>query len=61
MLLQKPLEVKVVLTEKCNYHCDFCFNKSGLQSNSQLSEKSVKKIISKVADAGIEKIRFTGG
>ncbi|MDP2974422.1 MAG: radical SAM protein, partial [Candidatus Diapherotrites archaeon] len=29
--------------------------------NSQLSEKSVKKVISKVADAGIEKIRFTGG
>ena len=61
MLLQKPLEVKVVLTEKCNYRCDFCFNKSGKQSNSQLSEKSVKKVISKVADAGIEKIRFTGG
>ncbi len=75
MLLPKPLEVKIELTQKCNYACGFCFNKSpaknskvprgeqlkAARSSKQLSTAQLKKIISKVASEGIEKIRFTGG
>jgi len=59
---KKPLEIKLQLTEKCNYDCDFCFNKQGLSSKGrQISKNLAEKIISNIASQGIEKIRFTGG
>ncbi len=60
MLFQKPLEVKIELTRGCNYSCSFCFNRNR-QHAPGLSEEDVKRIIEGVADAGIKKIRFTGG
>jgi len=59
---KKPLEIKIQLTEKCNYNCNFCFNRQSNKSCSrELSFEDAKKIISNVASDGIEKIRFTGG
>lgn len=59
---KKPIEVKLQLTGKCNYDCDFCFNKQSNQNAfKSLSKKNAKKIISKIADEGIERVRFTGG
>jgi len=58
---KKPLEIKLQLTEKCNFDCSFCFNKQGSALQNSLSKKDAEKTISKIAEEGIEKIRFTGG
>jgi len=59
---KKPLEIKLQLTEKCNYNCSFCFNSQGRNSNTnQLPKATAKKTISKIAEEGIKGIRFTGG
>jgi len=62
MGLKKPLEVKLQITEKCNYSCNFCFNRQGNpKTSSEMPKETAKKIISKLALEGIEKVRFTGG
>lgn len=58
---KKPLEVKIQLTEKCNFDCWFCFNRQGLQQKKQMPLETAKKTISKISEEGIEKVRFTGG
>jgi len=61
MLFKKPLEVKLSITGRCNYSCDFCFNRNLSQSPKELSARDARKTIKGIADAGIEKVRFTGG
>lgn len=61
MLFKQPLEVKVELTRKCNYHCHFCFNSNLPSTGKALPTSDAKKIIQKIASEGIEKLRFTGG
>jgi len=56
-----PLEIKLQLTEKCNFNCDFCFNKQGSAKCAEMPFSAAKKIISKIADEGIKAVRFTGG
>lgn len=59
---KKPLEIKFQLTEKCNFNCDFCFNKqSNAKAVASMPFSSAKKIIPKIADEGIPAVRFTGG
>lgn len=59
---KKPLEIKVQLTEKCNYNCDFCFNRQeNSKASNELPFSAAKKTISKIADEGIQAVRFTGG
>ncbi len=61
MRFSLPLEIKIELTERCNYTCGFCFNASRKKSSRQLSENNLKKIVARVAAEGIQRIRFTGG
>ncbi len=62
MGFKKPLEIKLQLTEECNFDCGFCFNKQSVSSSKKsLSENNAKKIVSKTAEEGIGGIRFTGG
>jgi radical SAM protein with 4Fe4S-binding SPASM domain len=61
MGLKKPLEVKLQLTEKCNFNCSFCFNKQGFKEAAELPTKTAKKVIAAISDQGLEAIRFTGG
>ncbi len=61
MRFSLPLEIKIELTERCNYRCGFCFNASRKKSSRQLSENNLKKIVARVAAEGIQRIRFTGG
>lgn len=64
---KKPLEIKLQLTTKCNYSCDFCFNRQASQqqgigqSGKDLPKESAEKTISKISEEGIESMRFTGG
>ena len=60
---QKPIEIKLQLTEKCNFDCGFCFNKQSLSpaTKREMPTDAAKSIVSKVAGEGIKGIRFTGG
>lgn len=60
-----PVEVMVEVEPKCNFNCQFCFNKISFAKQGRnagpFSSDYVKKIIDGVAEAGIKIIRFTGG
>jgi radical SAM protein with 4Fe4S-binding SPASM domain len=60
-----PLEVMIEVEPRCNFNCQFCFNKISFARNGRdiksFSTDYVKKIIDGVARARIKIIRFTGG
>src|SRR5512144_1752656 len=47
-------------TLRCNYHCDFCFNK-GLPATDDVTLGDFSRIVSILKDAGIECIDILGG
>ncbi|MDP6671189.1 MAG: radical SAM protein [archaeon] len=61
MYLEKPVELQIELTQRCNYNCGFCFNQNAHGSGPELGFEQVKKVIYKACEAGIERVRFTGG
>ncbi|MBN2067364.1 MAG: radical SAM protein [Candidatus Diapherotrites archaeon] len=61
MQLDKPLEVKIELTQNCNLGCSFCFNAGRPKASSELGKMHLKKVLQRIADEGIESVRFTGG
>jgi pyrroloquinoline quinone biosynthesis protein E len=61
-----PREVMIEIEPRCNFRCAFCFNKLSFAKEGRdgikiLSADYVRKIIEKLSEAGVEKIRFTGG
>jgi radical SAM protein with 4Fe4S-binding SPASM domain len=61
MYLEKPVELQIELTQRCNYNCGFCFNQNALGQGKELGLEQVKKVIDRACEAGIERVRFTGG
>ncbi|MEM2918471.1 MAG: radical SAM protein [Candidatus Altiarchaeota archaeon] len=55
-----PTEIPIEVTLNCNLSCNFCFNQNAKRS-SELDTISIIKIIDKIKNSGINKIRFTGG
>lgn len=57
-----PYEVKFELTAKCNKNCEFCFNSNTFSRDvDDMPTGRVLEIISKIADFGVKRVRFTGG
>lgn len=62
-----PREVNIEVTQRCNLSCPFCHNRNSFAGsgrrtqNEILSTEDVKQIIDRTAQAGIQRIRFTGG
>lgn len=61
-----PKEVMVEITPRCNFQCEFCFNRASFaqQGHGQFQEPStayLKKIINAIKKAGVPIVRFTGG
>jgi len=60
-----PLEVMIEVEARCNFNCQFCFNKISFAQNGRnikpLSTSYFKKIIDNVSQAGIKIVKFTGG
>ncbi len=60
-----PIEVMIEVEPRCNFNCQFCFNKISFAKQSRnikpFSAKYVKKIIDGIVSAGIKIVRFTGG
>lgn len=60
-----PREVIIEVTHKCNFKCDFCFNRVSFakknRSGKELSSAYIKKIIDALKKNNIPIVRFTGG
>jgi len=59
--LRIPNEVPIEVTLRCNLSCFFCFNKDYRTQQKELDTANLSKIIDNISNAGIKKIRFTGG
>ncbi len=56
--------VRLAVTSRCNLRCVYCMKEEhSTQSNpeDELSREEIGRIIEVLADAGIRKVRFTGG
>lgn len=55
---------RLALTDKCNLRCTYCMPENGLnwlKNEMLLSTEELKRLMLVLRQAGIEKIRFTGG
>lgn len=51
----------IEVTRACNLRCKHCLNNSGETLSNQLTTEEIFCLIKKLANAGIQEIRFTGG
>lgn len=51
----------IELTRKCNLRCKHCLNNSGVEISKALSQEQMIELIKKLADSGLQEVRFTGG
>ncbi len=60
-----PVEIMLEVESRCNFNCQFCFNRSSFAAKGhggqKMSKEYIKKVIDNVKKAGIPRIRFTGG
>jgi len=59
--INKLTHLNAELTKLCNLACGYCFNSSGLKSDSELSANRWKDILDLAKDSGIASVLFTGG
>jgi radical SAM protein with 4Fe4S-binding SPASM domain len=64
-IVKPELEVKLEITGKCNFKCEFCQNKTSFlkhpDAGTDLDYEGWERIIDNVAEAGVKKVRITGG
>jgi radical SAM protein with 4Fe4S-binding SPASM domain len=60
-LLYSPIRIYYELTLKCNLHCQYCFNDSGISRTNELTTMEVLKSLDELRAANVLDIRFTGG
>ncbi|MEY8353902.1 radical SAM protein [Lachnospiraceae bacterium 54-53] len=59
---ETPVEMVLVLTNRCNFRCIYCYNSSGTgKTESELSLPQWLELIDQAADMGIVKCTLTGG
>ena len=60
-----PEEIMIEIIPRCNFHCEFCFNKISFAKKGrkikEFSAEYVKKIINGIIKSQIKIVRFTGG
>ena len=60
--IRKPLSVQIEFTYRCNFNCDYCFEKSLRKNNQQeLDVDQWKYIIDELENNGCTRMVFTGG
>lgn len=56
-----PSEISLVLTERCNHQCSYCFKSSNKAQDHQLHIGDWLRVIDEAAEIGVQEIAFTGG
>ncbi len=60
-----PEEIMIEVESKCNFNCQFCYNKNSFASRGRgvenLPSDFLKKVIDNIKKTGIKIVRFTGG
>ncbi len=63
--LDLPVEIMLEVESRCNFNCQFCFNRSSFAAKGhggqKLSKEYIKKIVNNIKKTGIPRVRFTGG
>ena len=60
-IADKPNEIVLEITKKCNHNCLMCFAKSKTGKNQEPSITQINAIMKEMKNLGINTIRFTGG
>lgn len=64
-MFDKPCEVVIEVTPRCNLDCRLCFNKASFAKKSRLQKEMstdyIKKIIDSITKSSIPQVRFSGG
>jgi radical SAM protein with 4Fe4S-binding SPASM domain len=55
------LNIKWVLTDRCNFNCDFCYNSSGPQASPGLRTKEIFQIQDQINESPVKHISLIGG
>jgi len=55
--------LRISVTDRCNFHCQFCMPHTPvwLPREQMLTFEEIRRVVSLLANMGIEKIRLTGG
>lgn len=53
-----PINITWMITNRCNYHCEFCFR---FFDKNELDYPTAKKITDKLIDGGMKKMSWAGG
>jgi len=61
-----PREIMIEVEPRCNFNCQFCFNKNSFAKHGRnlknvMSTQFVKQVIDSIGRAGVPIVRFTGG
>lgn len=55
------LSVDIMVTQKCNFRCIYCYAEGGPEKTNQLSMEKAKSIVNDCADLGVKIINMQGG
>jgi radical SAM protein with 4Fe4S-binding SPASM domain len=55
------LSLDIMLTQKCNFRCSYCYAESGPEKKNELLMKEVKVIVDEAVDLGVRIINLQGG
>ncbi len=58
--LEKPTQIKVSVTNICNYKCVMCFNPTLKQARDNISDELMTRILDQCAEVGVPKISIGG-
>ena len=49
-VMKGPIQWSIYITNRCNMHCDHCFNRSGILQRNELSDQEVRRIICQIVE-----------
>lgn len=55
------ISVDIMVTQKCNFHCLYCYAEGGPRRTNQLTMAEAKKIVDESAKLGVKIINMQGG
>ncbi|EKD57347.1 MAG: radical SAM protein, partial [uncultured bacterium] len=60
-VLSYPLSLCFQVTQRCNYCCPYCISSSSNDNTLESDLRTIKLILKKMRDAGVQRVDLTGG